>query len=133
MKKNLLVGQSGGPTAAINATLAGVISAGIKSEEIDTVYGCVNGIKGALSENFLNLTEIFENEETLNKIRNKFFDVFKRLPDENIAVIDATHNATENIIVPVIASYIRKKLENRGIDDVEVIESKIDGQTFVHI
>ena len=34
--------------------------------------------------------EIFENEETLNKIRNKFFDVFKRLPDENIAVIDAS-------------------------------------------
>ena len=53
--------------------------------------------------------------------------------DKNIAIIDATHYATENIIVPVIASYIRKKLENRGIDDVEVIESKIDGQTFVHI
>ena len=69
MKKNLLVGQSGGPTAAINATLAGVISAGIKSEEIDTVYGCVNGIKGALSENLMNLTEIFENEENITLLK----------------------------------------------------------------
>lgn len=53
--------------------------------------------------------------------------------DKNIALIDATHYATENIIVPVIAGYLRKKLENRGIDDVEIIESKVDGQTFVHI
>lgn len=53
--------------------------------------------------------------------------------DKNIALIDATHYATENIIVPVIADYLRKKLDNRGIDDVEIMESEIDGQTFVHI
>ena len=35
--KNILVGQSGGPTAAINATLSGVISAGINNPDIDTV------------------------------------------------------------------------------------------------
>ncbi len=53
--------------------------------------------------------------------------------ENNISVIDATHYATENIIVPVLASYLKKKLENRGFDDVEVIESKVNGQTFVHI
>lgn len=53
--------------------------------------------------------------------------------DKNIAIIDATHYATENIIVPVLAKYILQKLENRGIDDVEVIKSNINGQTFVHI
>ena len=41
MKKNLLVAQSGGPTAAINATLAGVIKQAIKEEQIDQVYGCL--------------------------------------------------------------------------------------------
>ena len=41
MKKNLLVAQSGGPTAAINATLAGVIKQAIKEEQIDQVYGLV--------------------------------------------------------------------------------------------
>ncbi|MBQ8807819.1 MAG: hypothetical protein IJZ81_00755, partial [Clostridia bacterium] len=39
--------------------------------------------------------EIFEKEEILNKIRNKFFDVFKRLPEENIAVIDAGGSVDE--------------------------------------
>ena len=34
--------------------------------------------------------EIFEKEDVLNKIRNKFFDVFDRLKDENIAIIDAS-------------------------------------------
>ena len=53
--------------------------------------------------------------------------------DKNISLIDATHYATENIIVPVLADYLRKKLENRGIKDVEVLESSVDGQPFVHI
>ncbi len=56
-----------------------------------------------------------------------------RAIDANIAVIDATHYATENIVVPIVAEYIRERLENREIDDVEVIESEINGQTFVHI
>ena len=45
MKKNLLVAQSGGPTAAINATLAGVIKAAKEKEEIATVYGALYGIQ----------------------------------------------------------------------------------------
>lgn len=53
--------------------------------------------------------------------------------EKGIALIDATHYATENIIVPVLAQYLRKKLGNRDIDDVEVIESRVNGQTFVHI
>ena len=69
MKKNLLVGQSGGPTAAINATLAGVIDAAIKSDKIGTVYGCVNGIKGVLEENLLNLNDIFAEENNLKILK----------------------------------------------------------------
>lgn len=53
--------------------------------------------------------------------------------DKDIALIDGTHYATENIIVPVLADYLRKKLSNRGVRDVEVLESSVDGQTFVHI
>ena len=57
MKKNLLVAQSGGPTAAINATLAGVIKQAIKEEQIDQVYGACYGIQGVLEQKFVNLTE----------------------------------------------------------------------------
>ncbi len=39
--------------------------------------------------------EIFEKEEILSKIRNKFFDVFKRLPNENIHVVDASGSVDE--------------------------------------
>ena len=45
-KKNLIVGQSGGPTAVINSSLYGVVSEGLNhNEEIETVYGMVNGIR----------------------------------------------------------------------------------------
>ena len=39
--------------------------------------------------------EIFEKEEILSKIRNKFFDVFKRLQGENIHVVDASGSVDE--------------------------------------
>ena len=61
---NLLVGQSGGPTAAINASLAGVIKAGIDSKEIGKVYGTVNGIDGVLNDELVDL-EKFRDEKLL--------------------------------------------------------------------
>ncbi len=69
MKKNLLVGQSGGPTAAINATLAGVISQALKNNAIDRVYGCVNGIKGVLGRNLMELNDIFTKSENIDLLK----------------------------------------------------------------
>ena len=65
MKKlygNAIVGQSGGPTAAINATLAGVIRGALASDAIKTLYGMRNGVEGLLKENIVNLSEIFADE-----------------------------------------------------------------------
>lgn len=56
---NLLVAQSGGPTAAINASLAGIIKAALASEKIDKVYGAINGIKGFMEKKVLNLSDMF--------------------------------------------------------------------------
>ena len=53
--KNLLVAQSGGPTSAINATLAGVIENALSSPSVDKIYGSVNGIQGVLNENLIDL------------------------------------------------------------------------------
>ncbi len=53
---NCIVAQSGGPTVAINASLAGVIHASIG--HYGTVYGSVNGILGILNQHYLNLTEL---------------------------------------------------------------------------
>lgn len=53
-KKNLIVGQSGGPTAVINSSLYGVVSEGLRHpEQIQHIYGMVNGIEGFLAGTIL--------------------------------------------------------------------------------
>ncbi len=54
--KNVIVGQSGGPTAVINSSLAGVFEAA-KNRGCKTVYGMVHGIKGLLNDEIINLND----------------------------------------------------------------------------
>jgi 6-phosphofructokinase 1 len=54
---NLLVAQSGGPTAVINASLAGVIQEAGKHECIEEIYGGANGILGVLNEELIDINE----------------------------------------------------------------------------
>ena len=60
MSKNLIIGQSGGPTAVINSSLAGAIDYALGCDEIGSVYGMINGIEGFLDENIMNLSNMFE-------------------------------------------------------------------------
>ena len=60
---NIAIAQSGGPTAAINATLAGVFARAEKTEEVDEIYGALNGIEGILNDHLINLRHIIMNEE----------------------------------------------------------------------
>ena len=55
LKGNALVGQSGGPTVVINASMVGVVEAAREHAEIDTVYGAVHGMDGILHEGFIDL------------------------------------------------------------------------------
>ena len=58
-----LVGQSGGPTAAINATLSGVIQGALEnSAAITKLYGMRNGIEGFLKECMVDLGRFFLDE-----------------------------------------------------------------------
>src|SRR6204780_4781748 len=54
---NLLVAQSGGPTAVINASVAGVIQEAGKHECIEEIYGGLNGILGMLNEELIDINE----------------------------------------------------------------------------
>lgn len=56
MKDNCIVAQSGGPTVAINASLAGVIDGVKKSNKFTRVYGAIHGIQGVLGNNFIDLS-----------------------------------------------------------------------------
>ena len=63
MKKNAIVGQSGGPTAVINASLYGIIREGMIHEEIGRIYGMINGIEGFMSGSYMDLTGNLTEEE----------------------------------------------------------------------
>lgn len=70
-KINAVVGQSGGPTCAINATLAGVVAGcleAVKSGEIEKIYGMRNGIEGFLNESFAELQDKFCTKESLDML-----------------------------------------------------------------
>lgn len=67
--KNCLIAQSGGPTVAINASLAGAIQAVKKSSKYNKIYGLLNGITGIFDNRYLDLGSIFDDEEKLEQLK----------------------------------------------------------------
>ena len=66
--KKLIVGQSGGPTSVINASLAGVYYEA-KKKGFDKVYGMLNGIEGLLQERFIDLDDYFQDKNKLELLK----------------------------------------------------------------
>lgn len=64
---NLLVAQSGGPTCAINASVAGVITEAGRHEFIEEIYGGLNGILGILNEELIDFNE--EKRKTIESLK----------------------------------------------------------------
>ena len=54
---SLLIGQSGGPTAVINATIQGALQEGLRHESITHLYGAIHGIDGIINERFVEITK----------------------------------------------------------------------------
>src|SRR5882672_8588446 len=86
---NLLVAQSGGPTAVINASLAGVIQEAGKHECIEEIYGSLNGILGLLNEELIDINE--EKARTIDGLKHtpgaalgtcRYKIDFKKKPDQ---------------------------------------------------
>lgn len=69
--KKIIVGQSGGPTAVINSSVAGVYQKA-KELNVEKVYGMVHGIEGFLEENIIDLDDYLNTEENL--------EILKRTP-----------------------------------------------------
>ena len=67
-RKNLIVGQAGGPTTVINSSLYGVVSEGLLQDSIGHVYGMVNGIEGFLAGRVLDFQEVFKGND-LEKLK----------------------------------------------------------------
>ena len=84
-KKKIIIGQSGGPSAAINATLSGIIAKAISSEEVSTVYGMKNGIEGLLRGDVIELNGCFSSSEEIDILKltpaSALGSCRKKLPD----------------------------------------------------
>ncbi len=65
-KANAVVGQSGGPTAVINASLVGIIEEANKHPEIENLYGSLHAVVGMANDQFIDLTKL--SSETLEKL-----------------------------------------------------------------
>ena len=84
MGKNAIVGQSGGPTSVINASLAGVFES-CKSRGADIVYGMCNGVAGLLEERVVDLSTVLTDDldiELLKRTPSSFLGSCRyKLPD----------------------------------------------------
>lgn len=64
MKKNIIVGQSGGPTAVINGSLYGVVAEGVKQlDNVGQVFGMINGIEGFLQDRYMDIGALDKTNE----------------------------------------------------------------------
>ena len=104
MKKNIIAGQSGGPTAVINASLYGVIEEGIsRAGELGTIYGMINGIEGFLSGHFMDLSASLSPEDR---------ELLKHTPGAYLG--SCRHKLPQNMDSPVYP-LLFEKLESMDI------------------
>lgn len=136
--KNLLIAQSGGPTVAINATLAGVITGACVSGRIDKVYGAINGIQGVLENNFVNLNELILDTGCVDllcqtpaaalgscrfKLKNpdeddsQYQKIVENLQDKNIGYFIYIGGNDSMDTVDKLSKYLVEK----NIDDIKVV------------
>ncbi|MDR1954031.1 MAG: 6-phosphofructokinase [Clostridiales Family XIII bacterium] len=61
--KNMIIAQSGGPSSAINASIAGAIARAMASDKIDKVFGAINGMQGFLDRKIIDISDQMRTSE----------------------------------------------------------------------
>ena len=97
-KRNIIVGQSGGPTAVINSSLAGVYKNAIE-RGFDKVYGMLHGIQGLLDEQYIDLSTQIHSELDI--------ELLKRTPSAFLGPV-----ATSFLRFTKIKQFMRKFLRS---------------------
>ena len=101
--RNLIIGQSGGPTSVINGSLYGVVKEAIKSGKFDNILGAIYGINGIIKENFIDFINDNVNLELLKatpaaylgSVRFKLSDDFSDPSYEKILSIFKKYRITD--------------------------------------
>jgi len=94
LKKKLLVAQSGGPTAVINSSLAGVVDYALKCGEFSGVIGSINGIEGVFNENFIDMEKFREDKriKILKQTPSSYLGSCRRKLENNDCVYEEIFN-----------------------------------------
>ena len=124
MKGNVIIGQSGGPTAVINSSLAGAIKACWK-EGIRRIYGMHYGIEGLLNEDIVDLEDYVTSSQDLS--------LLKRTPSSFLGTcryklppIEGNEDLYEKIFDILDKKNIEFFLYNGGNDSMDTIKMLSD-------
>ena len=128
--KNVIVGQSGGPTAVINSSLLGVYKTA-RDRGADIVYGMVHGVKGLLDGDIVNLSESLKNDidmDLLKRTPSSFLGSCRyKLPD-----IDGNEKTYDKIFAKLEELEIYAFFYIGGNDSMDTIMRKIYRRTKDH-
>ena len=124
MKGNLIIGQSGGPTAVINSSLAGVIKASWKAG-IRRIYGMHYGIEGFLQEDILDLKQIVKNDEDISLLM-RTPSAFLGSCRYKLPAIDGNEDVYEKIFSILEKNDIQYFLYNGGNDSMDTVKMLSD-------
>ena len=122
--KNIIVGQSGGPTSVINSSIAGVYK---KAKELgyEHVYGMVNGIEGFLNEDIIDLDEYLKDKDN--------YELLKRTPSAflgscryKLPKIDEAEDVYEKIFTIMENKKIDSLLYTGGNDSMDTVKMLSD-------
>ena len=128
MKGNVIVGQSGGPTAVINASLAGVFKTAME-RGYNKIYGMCNGIQGFIDEKYVDMSDYIKNEldlELLKRTPSAFLGTCRyKLPEihENIELYKRIFRILDELEIEVFI-YIG------GNDSMDTIKKLSDYALF---
>lgn len=83
LKGKVVVAQGGGPTAVINQSLVGAVLESRKFPQIERVYGAINGVRGIINEDFMDLSqETTHNLESVARTPSSALFSTRDKPDE---------------------------------------------------
>lgn len=120
--KNIIIAQSGGPTAVINSSVAGLVLTALKNKNIGKVYGAFHGIQGVLDDNLILFNDIDSKEIEYMKTtpsaalgscrvkikENHYEDIFNMLSKYNIDMFFYTGGNDSMDTVDKLSKYAKE-------------------------
>ena len=127
MKGNIIVGQSGGPTAVINSSLAGVIKASWKAG-IRRIYGMHHGIEGLLNEDIIDIEDYVTSSQDLSLLK-RTPSAFLGTCRYKLPPVEGNEKLYEKIFDILDKKNIEFFLYNGGNDSMDTIKMLSDYAT----